>query len=767
MLHEPVGRGAFAEVWRATHHERPRRIVAIKIATDPQYARQLRREARRPELNHPHIVPILDCDTLDDPPYVVMPYYSGGSLAALIRHHPAGLPEDRVQAILTDVLEGLSAAHAAGLLHCDIKPHNILLTKEGRAVLADFGLAYRPPAGAGASVCQSASLERERQTLAGTLGYLAPELLDGAQPSPRSDVYGLAITLFEMLTGRRPIGPELPSQVRRDLRQSVFWDGLYWWASCAPQQRYADAGQMRAALRAGPRPAPLGAQQDVPLPRLPAPAPLPDNVWEALALRYHEYRQACQSAETVDAELAEMLKVCADHHPDVRVLRVRQSALAKHRQECLERFAQVCARIVRQLGAQIQAAETRRAALLDRGCLENHPDVVALDSQLDELRALQYQVQSLPEGAGAGPMLRDHKGRFVKKTLLPCLEAWLACREADQASSYTAFLERFGNGLSNPWARTAQARRDALAAREAKRRQILRSTSVAVVFVLLCTLYGCLLGLNGALIELAFRDSLRDQARTCIQNAMKAGDPASAVWAFLGAAPERLNRYATGRWIGVLAGVLVAIGVLAERQDRWTALGEAIAGAILGAICYAILCAAIVGALAYAIVPPTDGIHPAHAAICFAILGAIGGAIGGAPASLAVRWYRIAAWLGVAAAQFNLGWCYAKGVGVTKDPAKAVRWYRKAAEQGHARAQCKLGWCYAKGVGVTKDPAQAVRWYRMAAEQGHAVAQYNLGWCYENGVGVTKDPAEAVRWYRKAAKQGLAAAKHALESLES
>jgi len=262
MLHEPVGRGAFAEVWRATHHERPRRIVAIKIATNPQYARQLRREARRPELNHPHIVPILDCDTLDDPPYFVMPYYSGGSLAALIRNHPTGLPEDRVQAILSDVLEGLSAAHAAGLLHCDIKPHNILLTKEGRAVLADFGLAYRPPAEAGASVYQSVSLERDRQTLAGTLGYLAPELLDGAPPSPRSDVYGLAITLFEMLTGRRPVGPELPSQVRHDLRQSVFWDGLYWWASCTPEQRYADAGQMRAALRAGPRPAPLGPQPD-------------------------------------------------------------------------------------------------------------------------------------------------------------------------------------------------------------------------------------------------------------------------------------------------------------------------------------------------------------------------------------------------------------------------------------------------------------------------------------------------------------------------
>ena len=412
MLHEPVGRGAFAEVWRATHHERPRRIVAIKIATNPQYARQLRREARRPELNHPHIVPILDCDTLDDPPYVVMPYYSGGSLAELIRAHPTGLPEDRVQQILTDILEGLSAAHAAGLLHCDIKPHNILLTKEGRAVLADFGLAYCPPAGAGASVCQSASLERERQTLAGTLGYLAPELLDGAPPSPRSDVYGLAITLFEMLTGRRPIGPELPSQVRHDLRQPVFWDGLYWWASCAPEQRYADAGQMRAALRAGPRPAPLGPQPD--------------------------------------------------------------ASPARHR-------------------ARAQPA-----------------------------------------------------------------------------------------------------------------------------------------------------------------------------------------------------------------------------------------------------------VQPA-----------------------AVRWYRFAAWLGDADAQFNLGWCYDNGDGVTKDPAEAVRWYRMAAEQGHADAQYSLGLCYDIGWGVPEDPAEAVRWFRMAAEQGHAAAQFNLGWCYDNGDGVTKDPAEAVRWYRKAAEQGLAAAKHALETLES
>ena len=122
----------------------------------------------------------------------------------------------------------------------------------------------------------------------------------------------------------------------------------------------------------------------------------------------------------------------------------------------------------------------------------------------------------------------------------------------------------------------------------------------------------------------------------------------------------------------------------------------------------------------------------------------------------AVQYFHKAAIMGYAAAQCNLGTCYAKGFGVTKDYAEAVKWYRKAAEQGYARAQHNLGYCYENGYGVTQDYYEAVKWYRKAAEQGYAYAQHNLGYCYEIGRGVTQNYYEAVKWYRKAAEQGEA-----------
>ena len=100
--------------------------------------------------------------------------------------------------------------------------------------------------------------------------------------------------------------------------------------------------------------------------------------------------------------------------------------------------------------------------------------------------------------------------------------------------------------------------------------------------------------------------------------------------------------------------------------------------------------------------------------------------------------------------------------GVAKDQQEAVRWYRMAADQGDAAAQYSLGWAYNHGEGVAKDQQEAVRWWRMAAEQGYAVAQTNLGVAYDNGEGVAKDQQEAVRWYRMAADQGYAKAQYNL-----
>ena len=116
--------------------------------------------------------------------------------------------------------------------------------------------------------------------------------------------------------------------------------------------------------------------------------------------------------------------------------------------------------------------------------------------------------------------------------------------------------------------------------------------------------------------------------------------------------------------------------------------------------------------------------------------------------------YTILAEQGDASAQFNLGYCYDKGLGVEQNYEKAVEWYTKSAEQGNAYAQLNLGYCYDKGLGVEQDYEKAVEWYAKSAEQGDLTAQNNLGCHYAKGQGVEQDYEKAVYWWKKSAEQG-------------
>lgn len=249
LLQSKIGEGAFSVVWEATHCERQDRVVAIKIATDPAFRRQLGREARLPEINHPNVVPILDSDTrFADFPYIVIPYYSGGNLATLIGMKPFGFPSLTVKSVFVDMLRGLAAAHGRGIIHRDVKPSNVLLDSAGRALIADFGLSLAPDvSGMMRSMTQSVSLERDSaQGFAGTLAYMAPEIRDGATATPAADVFSAGIVLFEMLTGQRPCGAEKPSEVRSKLRYARQWDQLFIEVFCSQRRRIPNAQQMLA-----------------------------------------------------------------------------------------------------------------------------------------------------------------------------------------------------------------------------------------------------------------------------------------------------------------------------------------------------------------------------------------------------------------------------------------------------------------------------------------------------------------------------------------
>ncbi len=227
LLEECIGAGTFGEVWRARHHVWANQKVAVKLPTEPQYVRYLQREGIVVHgLRSPCIVRVIGFDPYADIPYLVMELVEGPSLRSVIDEHEGGLPIETVVVVLTGILQAMEVAHKNNVIHRDLKPSNVLLNLRGRplkklksydVMVTDFGLGVGDGETFRNMVLQSGSIERDQAgaTIAGTLAYMAPEVRDGQRPpSPRSDLYSVGVILFEMLTGTRPAGAELPSALR-------------------------------------------------------------------------------------------------------------------------------------------------------------------------------------------------------------------------------------------------------------------------------------------------------------------------------------------------------------------------------------------------------------------------------------------------------------------------------------------------------------------------------------------------------------------------
>jgi len=201
-LEEKIGAGGMSTVYRA-YDTTLERWVAIKsmhrdISTDPDQLERFRREARAvARLNHPHVVTVIDFGEDDGSPYIVLELVEGETLKQLIRRM-GRLPVDEAVAYAIEIGRALSAAHAAHLVHRDVKPQNVLIDQEGRAKVTDFGIAR--------------SLEVHGLTatgrVLGTTDYVAPEQALGHEVTEQSDVYSLGIVLYEMLAGEPPFRAE-------------------------------------------------------------------------------------------------------------------------------------------------------------------------------------------------------------------------------------------------------------------------------------------------------------------------------------------------------------------------------------------------------------------------------------------------------------------------------------------------------------------------------------------------------------------------------
>jgi eukaryotic-like serine/threonine-protein kinase len=193
------------EVYRA-FDSRFGRHVAVKVlraaeATDSDLLRRFEVETHAvAALNHPNIVTVHDAGVHDGVPFIVSELLDGETLRSRLTRaaaeDAAGFPLDAVIALMTQVAEGLSAAHAAGIVHRDLKPENVFITHDGRVKILDFGLA-KFSAGAESPLTLPGVTMR-------TVGYMAPEQLRGQAVDARADVFAFGVMLYEVITGRHP-----------------------------------------------------------------------------------------------------------------------------------------------------------------------------------------------------------------------------------------------------------------------------------------------------------------------------------------------------------------------------------------------------------------------------------------------------------------------------------------------------------------------------------------------------------------------------------
>ena len=254
---EPLGIGGMATVYKA-FQPALERVVALKVmragfAEDPEFVDRFRREAKAiARLRHPNIVQVYDFDEADGRYFMAMEYLEGGTLKDLVAKQ--SLPFEESAKTVAQVAEALSYAHGLGIVHRDVKPSNVILTSDGRAVVTDFGIAR----------ILGATSHTQTGVGIGTPEYMSPEQGQGQPIDHRADIYSLGVMAYEMFTGRVPFNADTPlaivlSHIRDPLplpssleprigesTEQVLLKAL----AKDPNARYATARDLAAALTA-------------------------------------------------------------------------------------------------------------------------------------------------------------------------------------------------------------------------------------------------------------------------------------------------------------------------------------------------------------------------------------------------------------------------------------------------------------------------------------------------------------------------------------
>ncbi|SDL37358.1 Stk1 family PASTA domain-containing Ser/Thr kinase [Halarsenatibacter silvermanii] len=254
-INEVIGRGGMAIVYQATDLllDRPVAIKMLKkeYITDDSFVERMRREARAvARLSHPNIVDIYDIGQSGDHHYLIMELVEGDTLKNLIESEKALSPDSALK-IAKQISSALQAAHEKNIIHCDIKPHNILVTENNRIKVTDFGIAR---------AVNTADTMNLTDSIEGSAHYFSPEQARGNKVGPASDIYSLGVVLYEMLKGEVPYTGDTPISIAVQHVQSPLPEiededipvaaGELLKNSLAknPEERYSSAGKFKSEI---------------------------------------------------------------------------------------------------------------------------------------------------------------------------------------------------------------------------------------------------------------------------------------------------------------------------------------------------------------------------------------------------------------------------------------------------------------------------------------------------------------------------------------
>jgi len=704
-----LGQGGMGSVWLAEDMQLDGKLFAIKmlpsiLVANKRAYNQLKSEALvAMKLVHPNIVQIRAFEENNGNPFLVMDYIDGETLDDWLgdRGQESGgrsqVSEEEVVRLLKPIAEALDYAHAEGVIHRDIKPANVMIRKDGRPFVMDFGIARE---------IQETLTRVTGKMSSGTLMYMSPEQLNGDMPKKEQDIYSFAAMVYECLKGEPPF-------VRGNIEYQIM--------NKAPEPLVG------RVVPNAPNGGGLGTDRPT----------ITESVMRGLAKKPNDRPKSCvevletkfNRVERVDrVELGNEIPL-EDFPYLPSDMRMRKGITATQSQsgenaELSKSHVEDHAQASGIIEKQVTSTEEKKTTLFFWGfvvvvlmivSLSKFYDIRQARIQQEEQQKIVAEQKRLAMEArlGASMAQKEAEKNDAKKLAVEEYDAAIMMKGlADNAWSvlhYETAKNRFLNArdLFAKSVKVAQRNKGRQNTYQSKSEQQEVKTERQEVKNIKPELRVNAMLLGNNVYGAKINDGVRDHI-TPIRWTLEYGKTYG---------PYKVTYEKNGR---KYSGKLDAVKVdWLGAREKSVVLTEDVD---------------------FSLIEKTENTSKAIEAF---------------NAKRYDEAYNLfkKSDLENKEVQWFLGRMYDYGQGVTKNPSEAVTWYRKAAEQGHPGAQNNLGVMYVNGRGVTKNDSEAVKWFRKAAEQGASIGQCSLGNMYLNGSGVARDYYEAVKWFRKAAEQ--------------